>query len=142
MQATIKSDTEILSCTVHGNDLIIAEAFDGPVWVLTHEFGAWAVTCALSFESALEAFLDELPAVPADELHEAYGLDSIEELQALDRAARDGSGQWPELEPGYSYQGNATGTGVVYLGDYWQINPLTRDEMRRHDIKIEIGRDE
>ena len=42
--------------------------------------------------------------IPDEDVPEAYGFDTLKELQAAEE---------PDLEEGYSYQPNATGSGIV-----------------------------
>lgn len=55
----------------------------GQLYLAGMEYGAMHLIRATSWESAYEAWVDELPPVPDDEIHEAYGLNSAEELAAI-----------------------------------------------------------
>lgn len=96
---------------------------EGPVWVLVEPSGysalMRAVVRARSFERAWELALDLLPAVERSELVEAYGFDTMAELVAAERAAREGEGEWPELVEGYYHQSNGS---VVSLDCGWQLH--------------------
>lgn len=71
------------------------------------------VIVADSWEQAYEALIDSLPTIDEDELFEAYGFESKEEFdEAVEQAEKCGS-DWPELIDGYTYQSNASGTGIV-----------------------------
>lgn len=55
----------------------------GRLYLAGMEYGAMHLIRATSWESAYEAWVDELPPVPDDEIHEAYGLNSAEEMAAI-----------------------------------------------------------
>jgi hypothetical protein len=67
--------------------------------------------------NAWEAYIDECPTVPADELHEAYGIDDRAEFDRMVADARDGLREWPELSDEHTHQSNSTDTGIVYSAD-------------------------
>ena len=91
-----------------------------------HQFGPTYLIVADSYESAWGAWIDETETVPDYELHEAYGFDTKEELQAH---AEDQDKPDPELVEGYHYQANATGTGIVHVDPYATINPVDLSEV-------------
>jgi len=86
-----------------------------PICVLRHD-SIWHI------ETILELGLDLCPAIPKDELHHAYGFDTLEECnEALKQI---GSAGYPDLQPGYYYQSSYSGTGIVHLGEDWQYIKL------------------
>lgn len=87
------------------------------VYLYGDETGTRLVVVAQSWEDAYEAAIDSRPTIPKDEVYEAYGFDSPEEMAAWEgEYAREG--EYRELEEGYQYQSNASGTGIVNAGHY------------------------
>lgn len=113
----------------------------GALWLATG-FGALpvAIVVASTWERAWEALLDALPSVAPEDEPDAYGFDGADDpdwqslLQAVETP---GWGEWPELAPGYAYQGNASGTGIVRT-DAVQLQPLTRAWLDRLSIELTI----
>lgn len=86
------------------------------LWAVLNEYGIHSIVRAQTYEDAYEAWADEQPTVPVAELPEAFGFDTeAEYLAAVGRAAA-AEGEWPKLTEGYAYQGNASGSGVVWVG--------------------------
>jgi hypothetical protein len=133
------AETILHAYSEYGRELLVADDGYGPVWTYGQEFGTMAVVRADSFESALEAVYDVLPTVPEDELYEAYGFNSNEELQKA-----EADEEWPELAEGYSYQANASGTGVVYHGHHEGLTELTPKDFEgaKISIVVELADDE
>jgi hypothetical protein len=107
---TIKAD-DIVDDYGHGGKWYCGKFACGP-WILPSK-----LVRADSWENAWEAYIDECPTVPADELHEAYGIDDQAEFDRMVADARDGLREWPELSDEYTYQSNSTDTGIVYSAD-------------------------
>ena len=109
----------------------------GQVWIV--ERGPYGA-CALlvqggSWESAWEAALDELPTVETGyDLASAYGYDTEQDFEeARDCAKRFSVDFAPELQTGYQYQSNASGTGVVDTSD------LSMRGLRVRDLDDDLG---
>ena len=124
-----QSMSEMKAVSPFGNEVPCVETWDDHLWALCDEFGPRVFVTADTFENAWEEAVDALPAIPADEVHEAYGFDTDEELAAAaskaDRRENESPGtygeqrgedQTPSLAEGYEYQSNATGTGIVWVG--------------------------
>mgnify|MGYP001823828372 CR=1 FL=1 len=113
---------------------IYDDAF-GEFYVIGHEFGPTDVIRASSAESALDIWADEQQSIPLDQMHEAYGFDSEEELRAAD--ARE---EYPELLEGYVYQSNHDGgSGIVDVGYYQWICRLDAAARERLGIKLQMA---
>ncbi|MBL4769345.1 MAG: hypothetical protein JKY94_16855 [Rhodobacteraceae bacterium] len=63
--------------------------------------------------------------MPESDLHEAYGFDSDPEFQAAIKALPEG--EYLDLSEGNYNQGNASGTGIVWLGYDWRIDPYFKE---------------
>jgi hypothetical protein len=94
---------------------------------------------AQDWHSAYEIAIDESPTVPVEELHEAYGFETREEMEKADKLAQGGLAEWPDLQEGYQYQSNASGTGVVFSGYYEWLEPFTSEYLKREEIRIRIA---
>ena len=111
----------------------------GPLWVYSHEFGPTFIVRAQSFESALECVYDEMPSVPDEEIHEAYGFDTREEFDAAVETDPDSL----ELTDGYSYQANSGGgSGIVNHGYYEGMQELTTELLASLRISIVVESDD
>jgi hypothetical protein len=106
---------------------VVDDSYNGQLWTYGQELGIIAVVRADSFESALEAVYDELPTVPADELFEAYGFDTD---AAYQQAVADAGDNGIDLAEGYTYQANASGTGIVNHGYHEALEPLNLEDAR------------
>ena len=85
----------------------------GPLWLYRDASGLLGIVRAQKWEDAYEIVEDEfLPVVPADEIHEAYGM-TKEEFEAKSTSERHRDNDWPELVEGYSYQSNEIGRAHV-----------------------------
>ena len=157
-------DVEIRECQVRHCDewravrVIDDYGYDGKPWHLGKTVcGAWlypdAAIRADSFESAYEAWIDERPTIPADEIPEAYGaFDKLVEWMEkrghentqhlrdfcnrnaaaffrLQTSNRDCWDEWPLIE-GYQYQSNANGTGIVGTDYDERLDDIPADEIR------------
>jgi hypothetical protein len=137
----LKRDTEVISAeSEFGRDIPVhvdSYGTDNVVWLGSDDpyGGVRAVIVADTWEEAYEMLIDELPTVPEDELHEAYGFDSKEEFDAAVAAADSGEGEYPELIDGRTYQSNCSGTGVVDTA-YASIRPYDKNS----DVRLTIGR--
>lgn len=126
-------------------------------FLIGHEFGATHLVHAKGFDSAYDAWLDEQPTIPRNKLIEAYGPEGTPNGSFLDMAHDEARGEtvpfpsaeWrvkieaihkraeemlkacecPELIEGYAYQSNATGTGIVSVGDYVWCREIDLDEI-------------
>lgn len=45
-------------------------------------------------------------------------------------------GTWPDLQEGYEYQSNSSGTGIVNTGHYEQLFELTPENMEHFEIEV------
>ena len=120
--------SEMKAVSQFGNHRGCVETWGDHLWAFCDEFGPRVFVTADTFETAWEEAVDALPAIPADEVPEAYGFDTDEELAAAaSKAVRRenespgtygtyGEDQTPNLAEGYEYQSNATGTGIVWVG--------------------------
>lgn len=139
-QIVLKTDTELLkAATRFDNEItVVAEDSEAPLWIYSWDaYGSpTCIVSATSWDSAYEALIDELPTIPDSELYEAYGF----ETQAdFDACRNDDLHDWPELIEGYQYQSNFTGTGIVNIGHYESLSPLTSDYLKQSGIKLTIG---
>lgn len=152
LQAALDITPDTLTATLdhgyaHKPIEVYDEDSDGTWFVLGMEYGPTHVIRARNETDAYDIWLDLLPAIPAEDLHEAYNaydklrehLTSLghEDTQHLrdfcNRYAplyfaidANHSGAWDrwELDEAYHYQPNATGTGIVHTGhDAW-LNTL------------------
>lgn len=106
-------------------------AFDGSYW------SPVLIVGAASWTDAYETAIDERPTVAPDDLWMAYGFDSPEEYDAAVMEAKESGHDWPDLAEGYTYQSNASGTGIVDTSEF-TIVELTRDLMKKHGIEVSI----
>lgn len=123
---------------------------DGNLFVCGFEYGPSYLIAARSYEAAWEAWVDEMPTIPEDELIEAYGPEGTPNGSFLDMAVKAyrpdvAPSKWdwtvirahakrmldeytihgeryPELIEGYEQQSNASGTGIVSMGHYAGMN--------------------
>jgi hypothetical protein len=102
----------------------------GGLFLAGHEFGAEIVIRAGSFQDAWEIWVDETKSIDPDEVNEAYGLDEGEQIVGFDLL---------DLVEGYEYQANSTGTGIVNMGHYAWMEPLTKEIAERHGIVIQVS---
>ena len=139
MQITLKPDTEILKVTTRFDNPIpfVTEDFEAPLWIYSWDaYGSpTMVISADSWEIAYDACIDELPTIATSEVYEAYGFDD----QASFDQALENDPDSLELDEGYRYQSNATGTGIVNVGLYEGLSPLTTEYVKQAGIKITIG---
>jgi hypothetical protein len=107
--------------TIKAEDIVDDYGQGGKWYVGKTECGAWVLPDKLvradSWGNAWEAYIDECATVPADELHEAYGIDDRAEFDRMVADARDGLREWPDLSDEYAHQSNSTDTGIVYSAD-------------------------
>lgn len=128
----------VAAFTKWGSEIRVYDDGIGPLWVYANELDStsWIVR-AQSFQDALECIYDEMEPIADDELHEAYGFDTREELDAAVTHAEE-NGEYLDLTDGYSYQANATGTGIVNHGYYEGLEELTHDHIDRLEISLVI----
>jgi hypothetical protein len=107
--------------TIKADDIVDDYGQGGKWYVGKCECGPWILPSKIvradSWENAWSAYIDECRTVPADELHEAYGIDDRAEFDRMVADARDGLREWPELSDEYEHQSNSTDTGIVYSAD-------------------------
>lgn len=141
-QITIKPDTLLHSATDGSREIaVINDGWDDrPVWLVEQASGNFgcvvAVVAERSFEAAYSAWVDEAPTVPPEDLHDAYGFNTPQAYQDAVAVAEELETYVP-LADGYTYQGNASGTGIVYTADT-TLGPLTRDRLRDSDLNLQI----
>ena len=141
-QITLKQDTEILDVKSRFDNPIgfVMEDYEAPLWIYSWDaYGApTRIISADTWEGAYDACIDDLPTIEASEVFEAYG---FEDQASFDQTVENDPDTL-ELSEGYQYQSNATGTGIVNVGHYESLNPLTTDYVKRNGIKITIGIEE
>ena len=130
------------ACSIYGNSILSYDDGFGPLWLYRDAGGMRVVVRAMSWEDALDIVYDTLPTIPEDDMHEAYGFyisptdyppKADTEYQLIDETgvnetrnflsydnARAYAGiaiDWEgrDLVEGYTYQSNASGTGIVAL---------------------------
>ena len=127
-----------LKVTFYNDECGLDERF----WLFGFEYGPTHLIHTHGHEStAWGIWLDLLPPVPMDELHEAYGsfnkllermthrgYENTQQLRGFCNRWAEAYFDWDtrrdsawddwELEEGYEYQPNATDSGVVYTGHY------------------------
>jgi hypothetical protein len=114
----------------------------GPLWIFRNSMGIVGIVRCQTEHDAFEIVEDEfLNVLPEEELYEAYGFNTDAEYQSAinDPEKRDSL----ELAEGYSYQSNATGTGIVehdLNGE--ELAPLTPDLLKRLELTIVISPEE
>lgn len=134
LELSIKTGTRLESAVRNGHDIRIAECShttSGAVWLAADEDGIAGIVAADSFEKAYEAVIDAMPTIKADEVYEAYGMGSPEEL-----AARVADEDHPDLEEGYVHQSNCEGTGIVSVGHCLMLRRMTRRDA--YDMGLQI----
>ena len=126
---------------------------DEKFYLCGREFGAeMIVHCYGGESSAYEIWIDELPTIEPDEVHEAYnafdklleymqskGYENNEKLRGfcnrwctfyfeVDTKREDAWDRW-ELDESYQLQSNSTGTGIVNVGHYEWMREIGPDEV-------------
>ena len=106
MTTLISDNQELVSAsTRYGTPIETYDDGFGPLYAYRDAGGLHGVVRAQSWHDAWEIVEDEiLTSIPDEDVPEAYSFDTLEELQAAEE---------PDLEEGYSYQPNATGSGIV-----------------------------
>ena len=132
MTTLITDDQELVSAsTRHGTPIETYDDSMGTLYAYRDASGLVGLVRALSWHGAWYLVEDEiLEPIPEEDMPEAYGFDTLEELQAA---------EWPDLAEGYSYQSNATGTGIVahdLNGE--SLNELTPDLLAALEWRIEV----
>lgn len=124
IEAEYRYRPDSLDSDVHKlkQDDIVDDYGSGGKWFVGKvELGPWIMPSKLvradSWESAWEAYIDECPTVPDDELHEAYGYDSRAEFKQMVDDVNDRAREYPDLSDEYDHQSNSTDTGIVYTAD-------------------------
>jgi hypothetical protein len=132
MTTLITDDQELVSAaTRYGTPIKTYDDGSGPLYAYRDASGLVGLVRALDWDWAWEIVEDEiLTPIPDDEIPEAYGFNTLEELQAAEE---------PDLVEGYSYQSNATGSGIVahdLNGE--SLNELTPDLLATLEWRIEV----
>ena len=94
---------------------------DDTVWIHRNEYGSSSAYLAASFEGAFEELLDNDPGIDKEDIPDAYGFDTLAELEAadLDRVS---------LVEGYYYMPNfGDTTGIVNLGHHWTLTEVKKN---------------
>jgi hypothetical protein len=120
--------------TEFGRDIRYYDDGMGPLWIMRDSMGIVGIVRAQDWHDAYSIVEDELlPTVEATDIFEAYGFDSSAEFEARDTSKDDSM----ELAEGYSYQSNATGTGIVVRDLNGEaLDPLTVELCERLQITI------
>jgi len=132
MTTLITDDQELVSAsTRYGSPIKVYDDGMGALYAYRDAGGLVGIVRALSWHGAWETVEDEiLTPIPEEDVPEAYGFDTLEELQA----AED-----PDLVEGYSYQPNATGSGIVQHDLNGEaLNKLTPDLLAALKWRIEV----
>ena len=141
----LKPDTTVTGAyRPHGSEIKVVHDSSAGGTVYTYSYShdvlhgqATLIVCAESFDDAYDAAIDALPCVPLGECHEAFGYRTAGQLD-LFRVQNDG--EHPELIEGYRFQDNAgNGTGIVHVGHFERLRPLTAKEIKRGNIDIYIS---
>lgn len=128
------------ACSIHGNPIPVSDDACGSLWLYRTAGGYQHLVRSDSFESALEAVYDDMPTVPEEDIHEAYGFCVMRDpltpswwclideacpqprylgtyrnrREAYQHALGLLTGlDGRDLAEGYTYQANASGTGIV-----------------------------
>lgn len=117
---------------------------DGKLFIVGREYGPEYIVCARTESDAFEAWVDSIPPIPLEEVHEAYNAFDklVEYLESkghennyatrcfasrwaktffqIDTRNANYTGAWDrwEIDEAYHYQSNATDSGIVNLGHY------------------------
>ena len=132
MTTLITDDQELVSATTrYGSPIKTYDDGMGTLYAYRDAGGLRGVVRALSWYDAWEIVEDEiLTPIPEEDMPEAYGFDTLEELQAAEE---------PDLAEGYSYQSNATGSGIVQHDlNGESLNELTPDLLAALEWRIEV----
>ena len=78
--------------------------------------------------------MDESFTIEENEMYEAFGFDNEEDYQAA--LVNLEGGEYPDLQEGYSFQGNRTGTGIVNHGYYEWLRELDSEYIKTHNVKL------
>ena len=132
----LKEDTRIKSAHTRGGAEIkvVEGAHWEPLWLYSTccYGGVDFIIQADSFESAMEIAHDESETLPPHEVFEAYGFNSQEAFEAA-LPLRE-----VELQEGYYYQSNASGSGIVYAGDYERCSLLTPSTIKKMGLVLKV----
>lgn len=134
MTTLITDDQELVSATtLYGSPIKVHDDGMGPLYAYRDAGGLVGLVRALSWYDAMGIVEDEiLTPVPEEDVHEAYGFDS-----EADMAKHEG--EWPELVEGYSYQSNATGSGIVFHDlNGERLDELTTDLLATLEWVMEV----
>lgn len=146
MKLNFKKDAEVTKATCRGRPIKTIETSwleHRTLWVFGREWGPDALVGALGCDAAYEKWLDEQPAIPEDEIPEAYGFygdNAKQDLEQVLWGATEGLCDYPELMEGYAYQPNAgQGSGIVDVGHYlWFREVHTSEDLENLEIKISV----
>ena len=139
------ADDESLVSAVAGAGAVPVPVWDdgfGPLWVYRDEFGIVGIVRAQTWHDALDCAYDELlKPISDDEIPEAYGFASQDELDSAVALARDGKREYPDVIEGYSYQSNSTGNGIVSPSYNEALDLLTDELAKRLEVEITVESD-
>ena len=110
----------------------------GPLWIFGDEIGPFQLVRSPKQEDAYDIMLDEQNPIPLNEVPEAYGFETQEELNAAVRAADEAGVGWPELIDGYEHQPNGSGSGIVSVSYNLWMHEMTADDLERFNIGLRI----
>jgi hypothetical protein len=97
----------------HGDGIPTSDDGFGGLWVYYDSMGVAGVVRARTWEDAYEAVEDDiLQPIAEDEVHEAYGFEGEGAEDRFRRALAEDPDPL-QLEENFTYQSNATGTGIV-----------------------------
>ena len=108
--------------------------FGYPLWIYGDEFGPTFIVAAQTFEDAYEIVMDESFTIEENEMYEAFGFDNEEDYQAA--LVHMGKGEYPDLQEGYTFQSNCTGTGIVHHGYHEWLRELDKEYIKTHEVKL------
>ena len=147
-------------CNRAGNLLPFYDGAFGDWYLYLSNLGAWVYPFALvremSWSNAYEAAIDVMPTIAQEEIPEAYGLwvhQVADRWMITDETANaDSSGtfiseqaaisaaldlcQYRDLAEGYTYQSNASGTGIVSLPEYEDLRPVNPETLAEHGLVL------
>ena len=146
---TLKANTTLVGAkSVHGVAITVTEEdFDGQLWIYSNDpYGSITmIVRADGFERAYGVAIDASPTIPVEDLPAAYGFsgdDAAKQFAAAGERSRARGDDYPDLVGGYQPQNNASGTGIVAVGDSESLVMMTRGHARgRIALQIEADDD-
>ncbi len=113
---------------------------NGILFVARNTYGIVAFIRARSFERAYDIFLDEFAyRVAPEDIHEAYGFDTKEELNVAVANAESGD-EYPDLIEGYSHMPNSGGTTGIVSHDLngESLDEVTVELLEHLEVKLTL----